>query len=364
MTSIDRDRAVGAIVAGAVGDALGAPLEFLPISDIRRAFGPDGSTEYQHAYGGRGRITDDTQLTLFTIEGLIRAHVAGRRDGMSTGPVPAVQHAYQRWLHTQDVPWQRAGGVFAKDAKPDGALAGNRGLYFMRAPGSTVLAALNAFAAGADSPSPEDPGNDSKGCGAVMRAAPVALWGSSAHEVFSTAANLGALTHGHPSGYLPAGVLAVIVRELLSGNELLEAIGTARAKLAQWPHFHETELALESAIALAARGRPSPETIADVLGGGWVGEQALAIAVCAALVADDLADGLRLAVNHSGDSDSTGSICGNILGARDGLAAIPQRWLRDLELRELIERLTDDLLAELSETPPSTPDWFDRYPAW
>ncbi|HEV8554869.1 MAG TPA: ADP-ribosylglycohydrolase family protein [Actinophytocola sp.] len=359
---IDWDRVIGAMLAGAVGDALGAPVEFLPIDDIRRTFGPAGIVDFAGAHGGRGKITDETQLTLFTMEGLIRAHVAGRLDSDPDPVVRVVQHAYQRWLFTQGVPWDRAGGVFARDGRPDGWLVGHRELHRRRAPGTAVLAALTAFAEGAGSPSPEDPHNDAKGCGAVMRLAPVALWADTPRAVFTTAARLGALTHGHPTGYLPGGALAVIVRELLLGAGLLSAIETACAELARWPGHLETDLALTAAVELAAAGRPSPELIAYALGGGWRGEQALAIAVCAALVAEDLADGLRLAVNHSGDSDATGAICGNILGALHGTAGIPKEWLHELELREVIEQLTTDLLAELGADPPSTSDWFTRYP--
>jgi ADP-ribosylglycohydrolase len=82
-----------------------------------------------------------------------------------------------------------------------------------------------------------------------------------------------------------------------------------------------------------------------LLGGGWVGEQALAIAVCCALTAEDFAEGVLRAVNHSGDSDSTGAICGNLLGAQLGEEAIPAAWLAELELREAIARLADDLFA-------------------
>jgi ADP-ribosylglycohydrolase len=360
---IDRERVIGSMLAGAVGDALGAPVEFLTMDDIRRTFGPAGIVDFASAYGGLGKITEDTQLTLFTMEGLIRAHVAGRRDGDS-GVVRVVQHAYQRWLHTQGVPWDRAGGVFAWAPWPDGWLVGNRELHSPRAPGSTVRAALTAFAEGGGSPSPENPGNDAKGSGAVIRAAPVALWADPPRAVFTTAARLGALTHGHPSGYLPAGALAVIVRELLLGTELFGAIETARAELARWPGHLETDLALTAAIHLATQGKPSPETLTERLGGGWLGEQALAIAVCAALVAEDLADGLRLAVNHSGDSDATGAVCGHILGAIHGTAGIPKEWLRELELRDVIEQLTTDLLTELGTDPPSTSDWFARYPGW
>jgi len=356
---IDRDRVIGSMLAGAVGDALGAPVEFLPIGDIRRSFGAAGIVDFAAT---PGRITDETQLTLFTMEGLIRAHVAGRLDNDPDPVVRAVQHAYQRWLHTQGVPWEQAGGVFAGDRRPDGWLVGQQELHRRRAPGTAVLTALTAFAEGAGSPSPEDPHNDAKGCGAVMRMAPVALWAETPRAVFTTAARLGALTHGHPSGYLPAGALAVIVRELLLGAGLRPAVGTARAELARWPGHLETELALTTAIHLAAQGKPSPERITGTLGGGWLGPQALAIAVCAALAAEDLAEGLRLAVNHDGDSDATGAICGHILGAIHGTAGIPKEWLRELELREVIEQLTADLLAELGADPPSTSDWFARYP--
>lgn len=359
----DRDKVLGSILGGAVGDALGGPVEFLPIEEIRQRFGPQGTLDYARAYGGLGKITDDTQMTLFTMDGLIRAHVAKRR-GDEVDLVAVLQHAYQRWLHTQGVPWQRAGGAFAREREPDGWLVGNPELFDRRAPGVTVMAALTAFADGAPSPSPDRPLNDSKGCGAVMRAAPFALWSADPHEVFAAAAITGALTHGHPSGYLSAGAHAVIVRQILDGAGLAAAVDTARTELATWPGHEETDRALAGAVELAGRGRPSPETIADRLGGGWVGEEALAIGLCAALVAEDLADGLLLAVNHSGDSDSTGSICGNLLGAWHGTSAIPGRWLDGLELRRVTEQLTDDLVAELGPAPPSTPDWFTRYPAW
>ena len=68
-----RDRILGCLLGGAVGDALGASVEFISWPEIERRFGPGGIQAYAPAYGGLGRITDDTQMTLFTAEGLIRA---------------------------------------------------------------------------------------------------------------------------------------------------------------------------------------------------------------------------------------------------------------------------------------------------
>jgi ADP-ribosyl-[dinitrogen reductase] hydrolase len=310
---------------------------------------------------GQGLITDDTQMTLFTLEGLVRAHVADR-SGAPAGD--AMQNAYQRWLHTQGVPWERAGGRFAASApKPDGWLIGEPGLFHQRAPGGTCLSALRAFAAGGEPGSFSHALNDSKGCGGVMRAAPAALWSADLHEVCTIGAAAAALTHSHPSGYLSAGALAVIVRALLDGSALREAIALARQEIQRWDGHSEQLRALDAAVGLADRGRPSPEDIEAELGGGWVGEEALAIAVCVALAADDLADGLLLAVNHSGDSDSTGAICGNILGALHGADALPADWLAALELREVTETLVADALAEFSDTPPElTNEWLRRYP--
>jgi ADP-ribosylglycohydrolase len=98
-----------------------------------------------------------------------------------------------------------------------------------------------------------------------------------------------------------------------------------------------------------------------MLGGGWVGEEALAIALYSALVAeDDFARAVRLAVNHSGDSDSTAAIAGNLVGLMVGVEGIPSAWLDGLELREEIEAVAADLYSGFQESD----GWFQRYPGW
>jgi ADP-ribosylglycohydrolase len=349
---------LGTVLAGAVGDALGAPIEFNSIDDIRRSHGQDGITDY---VGDRGKITDDTQMALFTLEGLIRAHAAQRR-GTQTDVTMVLQHAYQRWLHTQNHPWDRAAGAFlSQSPTPDGWLITNRGLFHLRAPGNTCLTALRAFAKGGAVGTPTNQLNNSKGCGGVMRAAPVAFWSDDPAEVFALGVTSGALTHSHPSGYLSAGVLAVIVSELLEGTALPDAVSVARDQLIRWDDHQEQLDIMDRAVDLAAR-KPDPETIAAELGGGWVGEEALAIGLCAALAADDMAGGLLMSVNHSGDSDSTGVICGNILGAMWGIDAVPAAWLAELELREVIERLSLDAVIEFGPRPVQDPGWYARYP--
>jgi ADP-ribosylglycohydrolase len=347
---MDADRFHASLLLGAIGDALGAPIEFLSMEIVYRVHGPDGITTFEEEYGGRGKITDDTQMTLFTLEGLIRGHHA-MRTGSLANPLPAVAQAYLRWLYTQG---QRNETPF------DGWLIQVPGLHSTRAPGNTCITSLRGLNDGKPIGTFTNRLNTSKGCGAVMRCAPFAIWSENVNEVFTLASAAGAITHSHPSGYLSGGTLAVIVHRLVRGDSLDRAVAIARAELSTWDG-HEEQLAIvDKAMAL---GRPTPESIAADLGGGWVGEEALAIALLAARTGDNVRDALLLAANHSGDTDSTAAICGNILGAAHGTAAIPPDWLDEVELRDVVDQLAADALQEFSPTPPDTDDWRKRYPA-
>jgi ADP-ribosylglycohydrolase len=322
-----RDSLVGSILAGAIGDALGAAIEFDDLFTIRRRYGPSGLTTYAPAYGRLGAITDDTQMTLFTAEGVTLASSDGVDD-----IVASIRVSYLAWLHTQR----------SSAARPDDRpLLEHAVLHSCRAPGMTCLSALEAGGNG----SPEHRINGSKGCGGVMRVAPIAALPDHWFEVGARAA---ALTHGHPSGYLSAGALAHIVGECVRGTPLPEAVERAKAVLVTWEEHEETLNAIDAALALASSGNVDAEAV-ETLGGGWVGEEAFAIGLCCALVAPDVRSGLVLAVNHSGDSDSTGSIAGNLLGAVHRVSALPADLLDQLEGRDLVEHTTSTLGRNLNE---------------
>lgn len=335
-----RDRFVACLVAGAAGDALGATVEFDRLRDIRGVFGDAGLTG--HPPGRMVRITDDTQMTLFTAEGLIRAEARARTEGV-VDATDMVHRAYLRWLDTQ--------GERSKSAGPRGWLVDEPLLRHRRAPGNTCLSALGSGRAG----SPTHPVNDSKGCGGVMRVAPVGLVDRSP---FRLGGEVAALTHTHPSGYLPAAVLASMVAGVVRGQALPDALADARLHLPGWPGAAETEAALAAAVSLAGGGPPSPERL-ERLGEGWVGEEALAIAVYCVLAEPDVRRSLLLAVNHSGDSDSTGAIAGNLLGAMHGTAALPAALVEPVAERALVERVAHDLADTFVDK--ALPD-ADRYP--
>ncbi|MBB2911231.1 ADP-ribosylglycohydrolase [Streptosporangium becharense] len=326
----------GCLLGGALGDALGAPVEFDSIDRIRTEYGPEGLTGLvPDPHGEIGLITDDTQMTLFTVEGLLRG-----------GDVTAVHHAYLRWLDTQ----QHPSPVAATGAFRTGRLREQRWLYSRRAPGNACLSGLRhrgtLVPAPPGLPGPVNPG--SKGCGTVMRSAPFGLRAPSPRHAFELAAACAQTTHGHPTGALAAGALAALVHFLVGGGPLDEAVRRSMALLAAYPSHEETSQALEAAVSLAAEGGPSPEKV-ESLGGAWVAEEALAIAVYCALThpePDGFRAALLLAVNHSGDSDSTGAVCGNLLGTLHGEAVLPRDWLRHLEGREAIAELADDFAAQ------------------
>jgi len=356
------DRVAGCLLAGAVGDALGAGVELLRLPEIRSRFGDDGVRGYVTAYGRRGAITDDTQMTLFTVEGLIRASVRGRETGI-THPASVVWNAYRRWLRTQGASArQLAGGGEAEPpgSGADGWLVADSRLHERRGPGTTCLSALASGRMG----TALEPINDSKGCGGVMRAAPAGLLGLPVGRSFELGADIAAVTHGNPTGYLAAGCLAAMVAALVEGATCGGAVDAARLELSRHRDGGEVESALAAAVALAADGTPSPEAI-ERLGAGWVADEALAIAVCCALAGEpggELEPALLLAVNHSGDSDSTGAITGNLLGARWGREAVLDDLLVELELRDVVEALAEDLVREVVGVAPPIDLWWERYP--
>jgi ADP-ribosylglycohydrolase len=362
-----RARVRGCLLGGAIGDALGGPVEFTDGRAIVAAH-PDGVREFVADGPGwpAGTVTDDTQMTLFTVEGLIRAGV--RTDRGIGFTVAVVHHAYDRWLDTQLLP--------GPSGQRDGWLQAEQWLYARRAPGNTCLSALTGARKGGDSIAQfgGQADNDSKGCGGVMRVAPFGLLPRMSTEwAFKSAAEAAGYTHGHVSGKLASGALAAIVHEINQGADLDTAVSEAQALLAAQPGHEETSTALATARELAAGDLGRGPVTVELLGGGWIAEEALAIGVYCALAypePDQFLDALALAVTHSGDSDSTGAICGNILGVLHGETALPAELVFGVEGRGTILQLADDLVLEFTRANRLHGDygphtaWTNRYPGW
>ncbi|MBJ6799725.1 ADP-ribosylglycohydrolase family protein [Geomonas propionica] len=355
---------LGCLLGGAAGDALGAAVEFSSFAEIRQKYGATGIQCYDTAYGRTGAITDDTQMTLFTAEGLLRACCRANEKGIGPSFPSMVHQAYRRWLKTQQNLYHPVDG--------NGWLINCSELYSRRAPGGTCITALLDDRVRLRSD--EVRHNTSKGCGAVMRAAPIGLfvqspylcrfWGAEQRnkEAFEIGQSTGYLTHGHPSGYLPAGFLALLIGRIIDGDNLDTALDACCKVLAGAPGADETLAAVSQARELAMEpGHVTGPEAVETLGDGWVGEEALAISIYCALIAkEDFTHGIQLAVNHGGDSDSTGAITGNILGALLGVNHISQQWLDELELREVLKKVAKDLFIGFSPRK----QWWDSYPGF
>lgn len=352
-------RFTGCLLGGALGDALGYPVEFLKTAaDIERVLGPVSPQRLPRRRGGQAVVSDDTQMTLFTAEGLIRAAHRGMDRGICSPP-SVLLGAYQRWLSTQT----EEGLNRWKDPLQRGWLLDVPELNVSRAPGNTCLSALVASLETEVVPSIDALPNDSKGCGAVMRSAPIGLAARDVEKAFELGRDAGVLTHGHPSGYLSAAYFAAVVHQVVRDASLANAMQAADELLRREAGADEVRAAVIAAQEAAGVGKPSPDAI-ERLGGGWVGEEALGIALFCALTTDDgtpvsIARSVWSAVAHGGDSDSTGSLTGNLLGAMHGVEAMPAAWLEDLELREVIDRVARDLHTTC--ILGFEPD-FERYP--
>src|SRR6056297_938049 len=103
MIKLSHKHYTACLLGGAVGDALGAPIEFLSLSQIRAKYGENGITDYVEFENDTGEFTDDTQMTLFTSEALLRAYHRAMLKGIG-GALPIIaHHSYLRWLHTQGI---------------------------------------------------------------------------------------------------------------------------------------------------------------------------------------------------------------------------------------------------------------------
>ena len=306
-----KSRLIGCLLGGAIGDAMGYPVEFMRYADIARYFGGAGVRDLSAST----LVSDDTQMTLFTAEGLLNA------NRLNKPPVKSVYRSYLRWYYTQSK-------IKMPGAKYEGGLLNEPKLFATRAPGSTCLSSLSSGKMGTLA----DPINHSRGCGGVMRVAPCAVF----PQPFDLGCRVAAITHGHPGGYISAGALAELLQKLYYGQSLPDAVDDLIVELDEIENAESTRDALQHAVELEAEGRPCAPTIKE-LGEGWVGEEALAIAVYSALsFPTDYAQAVRLAVNHDGDSDSTGSICGQIMGMLLGAGAIPVEWRDGVELCNVI----------------------------
>ena len=375
-TEVNLDKIRGCMIGGAVGDALGYAIEFSGEKEIFKRFGKNGITEYElDPLSGKALISDDTQMTLFTANGLLVGDTRGCMRGIRSWPRVYVENAYMDWLRTQEMTFRKSMEQPRKPMRGSYSwLLDVPELYKRRAPGNTCLSALKyGQTVGPDNDFIKAHCNDSKGCGGVMRVAPLALNYSEMdiETLDYEGAQIAAITHGHSLGYMPAAVLTHIISRVVFSEKKMslreivaEAERTTESVFEGDKHLKELIDLIDLAVELSENSDTDLNNI-HRLGEGWVAEETLAISIyCALRYQDDFSAGIIASVNHKGDSDSTGAVTGNILGALLGYDAIDDIWKKDLELHDVIIEMADDLchgcqLDEYSEY--EDPDWFRKY---
>ncbi|MET7287905.1 ADP-ribosylglycohydrolase family protein [Streptomyces sp. NPDC005573] len=352
-----RSRVRGTLLGVALGDALGAPVDGLALDEIRAAYGGEGLLDLAPGRVRRGTVTHHTQLTLFTVDGLIRAQV--RRDTGAWHPPTDLHRAYLRWAATQ---WDW--GPDERRAE-DGWLAREEWLYARRDPARSLLIGFGDAVMGTLE-SPKNPGE--LGPEAVTRSAPFGLLvGWEPQLVLQLAVECAAQTHGHPIACLAAGAYAVIVHALARGDSMDGAVQRSLLLLAGRPGCQPVAGALQHALGAVRQGLPSPTRVEELAGDGTA-DGLLAAAVYCALVGEDVRHGLCLSVNQSGPSAAAGALTGGLLGALHGETALPPAWLTELEGRPTLLELADDFAMEMTQGPAlhtptgSAPGWLTRYP--
>lgn len=327
-----RDKILNVLSAGALGDAFGYVVEFDDWDAIQIIHGPLG-LQVLKDNPNIPLATDDTQMTLFACEGIIQGLWSKR-----AGPVEMVEYArasFQRWLETQS---------YKDDV--GGLLGGYTALYARRAPGMTCLGSLSdpeqAFA------SSSNPGNQSKGCGAVMRTAPYAFLINkfTDDEIWNIAADSGAITHGHVDGWGSAAALSYAMALMLRGLPFDLAFTQAAKRAVCAGAVGTCDLIV---AALGTNGRMHPEAMCDYLGEGWTGDEALAIAIYAAKHATSVMDAIILGANHRGDSDSTASIAGQIAALRFGMTYVEQQEFSRVDLAPVVSHIADLMAGALEQ---------------
>lgn len=338
----------GALLGGAIGDALGYQIEF------ERGIKEREVTRFLN----KGIISDDTQMTLFTANAILNRETRANLRGIAYPISHAIYLGYLDWLDTQMNRNNHERYCWIKEIKE---------LNARRAPGNTCISALSSGIQGTIG----NPINNSKGCGGVMRVAPIGLYYKDIDMVGILAAEASAITHGHPLGIIPSFVFAVVICSIVRNNSTIEeALNIAMEKLSEKSdifdskYIDEFKNIIDKAIKLSKVNLSDIESISKI-GEGWVAEEAFAIAIYSCLkYPNSFEDAVVCAINHDGDSDSTGSIAGNIIGASLGVESIPDYYLDNLELRDIIEELSDDLsiTVSMSENSNNRDDyWSSKY---
>lgn len=315
------------LLAQSIADAFGYLVEFKKVPEIHRVYGKNG---IQFSMMDKLTLvaTDDTQMSLFCLQGMINYE---KNPTIKNNPMKEVFNEFQAWLTTQN------------HGKEYGSkLSHYPELFYQRAPGGTCLTALISNKFGTI----EKKINDSKGCGGIMRTLPVAFFAQSVEQAFLWGSEQAALTHGHPSGYLSSGFYCAVAYLLIKDPSISiqQACDKVLPILETYDEHEEVFNIVKKTLSLIEEN-PELESVYlnEQLGGGWVGEEALAIALYIAAIYPEYADVLEVGSNHNGDSDSTAMLASGLWHLKNRKPAQFMSLIEKVDLTNVIKETVNQI---------------------
>jgi ADP-ribosylglycohydrolase len=286
--------------------------------------------------GRRNLISDNTQMTSFTVDGLIWADERAIRKGVYAY-IPCLFYSYQKWYYTQ------TGSLADKNYEfiLQGEILDWEDLFARRGSGRTSLDALAGSIVGKYG-TIKNRINNSNACGGVTRTAPIGLYfWKNAETAFRIGMESCALTHGHMDAILAAGCFAAYIAFAIQGWEPAECARRTLALLKKYEDHEAVFSSIEKALLLAG-SQDSAARAMEKLGAGDTAEEAIALAVFLTLrYKDDFDGAVNAATGFGGNTDSIPPLVGNAIGALYGKDVIPKKWLHELELTDLIKHGAD-----------------------
>lgn len=297
------DRICGSLLGLALGDCVGAAVEFMP----RGSFAPVTGLTGGGTWGLQaGQYTDDTSMALCLAESLLEC------DGF----VPLDQmKRYVRWWRVGH--WSSTGYCFDI--------------------GNTTSAALARFERTGD-PMAGSTDSNRAGNGSLMRLAPVVLFYAAQPETaVRMAGESSRTTHGAPAAVQGCRLFAALLLRALAGLPKAQVLAPV-----------EDPALTEPGVRAIAEGRYLTKPAEAVRGSGYVVESLEAALWCFSHT-ESYREAVLAAANLGDDADTTAAITGQIAGAYYGLPGLPSAWLDALARCDEISALAEQLAAHATQ---------------
>lgn len=332
----------GCLLGLAAGDAFGYSVDEMPLAQIRETFGPGGQLSYA-LVNGYAETSSYTQLAAYACNGLLL--------GLTHGHVTGSMEPFVRYICVGEGEWARLQGIRREADRPLRCWIGKYDV--MRARRCMDTAMLDR-ALHRKTGTMEEPSNRAQGPGALTAAVPVGLFFDpgrvSREEISRLGAEAVAITHGSPLAFLPGAALAYLISRITwdRAADLTELVWETAAALEEqfgreYPQAEHIARKLRYVSGMAESPElPEQEAMEQL--GCESGADVLAGAVYACLCHPrNFDEAMICAVNHSGRSAAVGAAAGAILGAKLGVAGLPDPYMEPLDAGEVLVELARDM---------------------